>query len=435
MTATTTSYRSDYYDGQGDELGVVATLGAQIFVFFVIIYSFNVTGLEIFPALTPVALFAGTIGVFFLAPRKVMMRLPVSLLLLAMIGWLLASSVWSDSPNSTALAIQNAVPILVGMMICIGMISMRQLVPALVWSVRFSVLLTLAVIAVYPETRIHIDPAGLAPPFAGWHGWFPHKNVMTPFLVFGALTILTFDRTRVFRLVTLAGIGALLAGSASVTGMSSALLAISVWVWLQLFRNLDIRNSSIFVISSISVGLFGLLGIAASLATLTSASGRDLTFTGRTFIWQATLNALAERPFLGYGLSGILTTDPTTSRTAEVWREIGFRVPHAHNGALDLAVQLGVIGLGIFGLLYITTMGDSIRMVRDRPKVAAWIVSTLVVQLYMSFSENVFLGNGWLPVLFMFRILLQRQDGMELSTGTALADRVRRTAPLEPAAP
>lgn len=434
MTATATSYRSDYFDGQGDELGPVATFGAQVFVFVALIYSFSVTGFDIFPGLTPVALFAGTVGVFLLAPRRVMMRLPVSLLLLAMAGWIIASSTWSDSPSSTSTAILNIVPLLFGMMICIGTISMRDLVPALLWTVRFSVFLTLAVVAVMPETRIHIDPTGLSPSFDGWHGLFPHKNVMTPFLVFGVLTVLTFDRTKLIRWVTLAGILALLIGSRSVTGLSSAMLAVSVWVWLQLFKNLDIRNSSIFVVSSFSVGLFGMLGVAASLSTLTSASGKDLTFTGRTFIWEATLNALLERPILGYGLGGILGQEPVTPRSAEVWRAVGFVVPHAHNGALDLALQLGVIGLAIFGVLYLATMTESIRMVRERPKVAAWIVSTMVVQAYMSFSENVFLGNGWLPMLFMFRILLQRSHGMELSTGTALVDRVRRTSALEVAA-
>jgi len=432
VTATETSFRSDYYDGQGDELGPIATFGAQVFVFTALIHSFTVTGFEILPGLTPVALLAGAVGVFFLAPRKVMMRLPVSLLLLGMAGWIIASSTWSDSPTSTSTAILTRVPLLFGMMICVGMISLRHLVPALLWAVRFSVFLTLVVVAVKPETRIHIDPEGLSPPFDGWHGLFPHKNVMTPFLVFGALTVLTFDRTKVIRWVTLGGLLALLVGSRSVTGLSSAMLAVSVWIWLQLYKNLDIRNSSIFVVSSFSVGVFGLLGVAASLSTLTSASGKDLTFTGRTFIWEASLNAFMERPLLGYGLAGILGEDPVTPRTAEVWRAVGFVVPHAHNGALDLALQLGAIGLSIFGLLYLATMTDAIRMVRERPTVAAWIVSTLVVQAYMSFSENVFLGNGWLPILFMFRILLQRRHGMELSMGTALVDRVRRTTDLQP---
>ena len=105
-------------------------------------------------------------------------------------------------------------------------------------------------------------------------------------------------------------------------------------------------------------------------------------------------------------------------------------MPHSHSGPIDLGVQLGLIGLVIFLMLYIATATDGLRSIRENPKVGAWIVSAMVVQLYISFSENVFIGYGWLPTLFMFRTLLQRKHGMELETGTELVDRVR--ANLEP---
>lgn len=431
MTTTTHCRPSSHQVGlgysDGDRLGALATFGAQGFIFFALIFVFNVTGFEVFPGLTPMALFVGSLGVVVLAPRRVLMRLPVSIVLVLLIVWILASRMWTDSPAGTSFATLRLMPIVGGVAIVSGLISLVDLVKALLWSIRFSVVLTLAIVAIFPETRLHIDPTGLAPPLDGWHGWFPHKNIMTPFLVFGAVTVLTFDRNRLVRWTTLAAITVLIIGSDSVTGISSLMLAVSVWVWIQLYQNLDLRNSSVFVISSGAIGIFGLLGLAASLTTLTSASGRDVTFTGRTFIWQATFDALTERPFLGYGLGGILFDNPITPKTAEVWRAIGFRAPHAHSGALDLALQLGVIGLAIFLVLFALTMLDALRIVRDRPTIAAWIISTMVVQLYMSLSENVFMGSGWLPLLVMFRVLLMRRSGMELATGADLADRLRRS--------
>lgn len=429
MTVAALSDRQPLLDGQGDELGPIATFGAQVFIFFAVIFSFSVTGFEVFPGVTPLALLAGTFGVVLLAPRAVLMRTPISIVALMMIGWMLASVTWTDSAGGSAFAIQRDVPILVGMVIAVGMISLKDLVAALLWAIRVSAIFTLVIIAIFPDTRIHIDPAGVAPDLDGWHGYFPHKNIMTPFFIFGILTILTFDRTKLIRWVTLAIIGVLIVGSDSVTGLVSAVFACCVWVWIQLYRQLDLRNSSIFLISSLSVGLFGVLGVAASLATLTSASGRDLTFTGRTFIWSAAWEAVLERPLVGWGIGGILSSVPTSPKTAEVWRAIGFQVPHAHNGLLDLALQLGFVGVAIFVMLFLATMAGGLSIVRDRPEVAAWIVSTMVVQLFISISENVFIGNGWLPTLVMFRILLLRTKGMELSTGSSLADRLRSPAP------
>ncbi|MEM9131032.1 MAG: O-antigen ligase family protein [Actinomycetota bacterium] len=424
MTTTAASLRSELYDGQGDALLPVATFGAQVFIFGALVYSFLVTGFELLPTITPLALVFGAVGVLFLTPRMVLHRIPISLMALVLLGWMAASQLWSDNAVATAGGLEALMPLLIGTIICTGVISMRDLVPALLWTFRFSVGLTIFALITMPETRIHIDIA-TETTHSGWHGLFPHKNIMTPYLVAGIVTILTFDRTRILKWGTLAGIVGILLGSSSVTGMSSAFLAVSVWVWLQLYRNLDIRNSSIFLFSSISVGVFALLGVVASLATLTSASGRDLTFTGRTLIWAATLRAWEERPLFGWGFGGILTTDPVSPRTAEIWREIGFRVPHAHSGPIDLGLQLGVIGLVIFVVLYVTTMIDGIRAIKDRPEIGAWIVSIMIVQLYMSFSENVFIGYGWLVFLLMFRTVLMRKHGMEVDTSNALVESVR----------
>ncbi|MEM8926372.1 MAG: O-antigen ligase family protein [Actinomycetota bacterium] len=430
MTALARNRVDHLLDGQGEELLPVATFGAQVFVFAALLHSFKVTGFGLIPPSASYGLLFGALGVLFLAPRRVLMRLPISGLALLMMTWIVASLLWTDSSAATVFAIGEQLPILVGMIICIGLISMKDLVPSLLWFFRFSIGLTMLVTIVMPETRMHFDEVTGAPSIDGWHGLFPHKNLMTPFLVLGILTVLTFDRNRVLRYGTVGVALVLLAGSASVTGMAAAMLAVSIWVWMQLYQNLDIRNSSIFLISSISVGLFAILGFAASLATLTSASGRDLTFTGRTLIWAASLDAIRDQPITGFGFGGVLVLDPTqppTMRSAEIWRAIGFRVPHAHSGPIDLALQLGVVGLAIFLALYVVTLTNAVGKVREQPKIGAWIVSVMVVQLFMSFSENVFMGTGWLPMLFMFRSLLDRRHGMELDTGRTLADRVRET--------
>ncbi|MDH4366168.1 MAG: O-antigen ligase family protein, partial [Acidimicrobiia bacterium] len=278
----------------------------------------------------------------------------------------------------------------------------------------------------------HFDPTGKSLDLEGWHGWFPHKNTMGPYLVFALLTILTFDRSKLAKLASLTAIGVLLAFSDSVTGLSAALLGLAVWVWVQLYRNLDLRNSSIFLLASLMVLAFALVGAATSLTAITDASGKDLTFTGRTFIWRASFNAWMERPITGYGLGGILGSEPITPKTSEVWRAIGFRVPHSHNGVLDVGIQLGLVGVGLFLLLWATTLLSALRLLRDRPKMTTWVVTVMLVQLYMSLSEPTFLNNGWLPVLVMFRILLLRREGIELDDdddddGAALAERLRHS--------
>jgi len=413
-------------------LGPIARFGAGFFVFAGLLIAFRVDSFKAVPGLAPLAMLAGVFPVLLLAPTRVTSKLPISLSVLLFVGWELASVMWTDSPEGTAYIMQLDVPIVVGIMLMVGVIAFRDLITALLWSIRTALVITVIAVIVDPLARTHFDPTGKTLNLEGWHGWFPHKNTMGPYLVFALLTILTFDRSKLAKLASLAAIGVLLAFSDSVTGLSAAILGLAVWIWVQLYRNLDLRNSSIFLLSSLMVLAFALVGAATSLTAITDASGKDLTFTGRTFIWRASFNAWMERPITGYGLGGILGSEPITPTTSGVWRAIGFRVPHSHNGVLDVGIQLGLVGVALFLLLWGTTLLGALRLLRDRPKMTTWIVSVMLVQLYMSLSEPTFLNNGWLPVLVMFRILLLRKEGIDLDDdddddGGALAERLRHS--------
>lgn len=410
----------------GERLGPIARFGAQFFVFASLFVAFRADGFKYVPGKTPLALLVGTLPILLLTPTAITKRFPVSLAVLAMIGWEVASVLWTDSPQGTNYALRIDVPVAVGMVLICGILPLRDLAPTLVWLIRFIVVFTVFALLTDPTTRTHIDNTGAANDLAGWHGYFPHKNTMGPFLAFAVPTVLTFDRSKVIRWVTVAAIGVLLVGSDSVTGMTGALLAVSVWVWLQLWRNLDMRNSSIFLVSSISVAGFGLLGILATLSSVLGGAGKDVTVSGRTFIWRATLAAWRERPFTGYGLSGVLGREPITPKTAEIWRAIGFQAPHAHNGLIDIGLQLGVVGVVLYAILFFSTLLSGLSMLRDRPKLGAWIVGVMLVQIYMSLSEPVFLVGGWLPTLLMFRMLSLRRDDLDFNAGSELGERLRR---------
>lgn len=429
MTATASSARTvrePLIRGvPGATLGPVARFGAQVFVFASLFVAFRADGFKFVPGKAPMALLIGVLPILLLAPTKLTSKLPVSMLILTFVGWELASVMWTDSPVGTSYIMSIDLPIVVGMVLVAGLISMEALIQALLWSIRFIVAFTIVVLVTVPITRLHVDPTEATVVLKGWHGYFPHKNTMGPFLVFALVTTLSFDRTKVIRPLVVAAIAILLVGSDSVTGMTGALLVVSVWVWVQLYRNLDLRNSSIFLVSSISVAAFGLLGVASTLTTIVGDAGKDVTFTGRTFIWRATLAAWRQRPLTGYGLGGVLGTEPITPKTAEIWRDIGFKVPHAHNGLIDIGIQLGAVGVLLFGLLFFTTLIDAFAMLRERPRVAAWVVSMMVVQIYMAISEPVFINNGWLPVLVMFRMLTLRSDLTESVDEPPLVDRLR----------
>jgi O-antigen ligase len=78
---------------------------------------------------------------------------------------------------------------------------------------------------------------------------------------------------------------------------------------------------------------YGLLRISETAA----AAGADELTTGRMRMWQATLDAVMQRPLFGYGESQFSVAVPD-------WRQFN----HPHNIFLQIAVQWGLVGLIAF---------------------------------------------------------------------------------------
>jgi len=74
--------------------------------------------------------------------------------------------------------------------------------------------------------------------------------------------------------------------------------------------------------------------------------GKDETLTGRTDIWASLGEAIEKRPVLGYGYLAFWGLDSEPRYWLE--RAIDWNAPSGHNGWLDLAISLGVVGVAIY---------------------------------------------------------------------------------------
>jgi O-antigen ligase len=75
--------------------------------------------------------------------------------------------------------------------------------------------------------------------------------------------------------------------------------------------------------------------------------GRDPTLNGRTDIWSAVIYKIWQRPWFGYGYQGFWQEK---GEADFVWKAIHYKVHHAHNGFINIGVDLGLLGLLFFVL-------------------------------------------------------------------------------------
>jgi exopolysaccharide production protein ExoQ len=95
----------------------------------------------------------------------------------------------------------------------------------------------------------------------------------------------------------------------------------------------------------LGVGVVTPLVGGKNLAGLTGNLGRDATFTGRTEIWASLMPDLAREPIAGAGFACFWTPETRESH----------QIGEAHNGYLDVILQLGVIGLVLLVLFLLSS--------------------------------------------------------------------------------
>jgi O-antigen ligase len=347
------------------------------------------------------------------APRRVIMEFPISFSILGIFTVIISSIIWTVDSFATGVALRALIPAMLGVVIVGGLLTLKDVADALIWAVRIGVAVTYIGLIIDPTTRLHVGvESGGVEDYAGWHGYFNHKNNMAAFLVLAIPTILIFHRNGIIKWGTLGAIGVLLVGSTSATGVSAAFFVVVAWVWLTLYHNQakeDTRDSTLLFLVSV-VGALGVIAAAlSSIATITSAYGKDTTFSGRTQIWEASFDAFLREPWLGYGFSALFFREQVSPETAEIWRQVGFANSHAHNGPLDTVLQIGLVGLAIFLVLWISTARRGWNAISSQPDLGIWIVAVMSANMLMALSEDAF-SAGWIAVFALMKMLLMRRD-------------------------
>ncbi len=172
-------------------------------------------------------------------------------------------------------------------------------------------------------------------------GIFMHKNAFGEFALMSALIALAaFNLVppwlRILLLVL--GLGGL-AISGSATRLASGLAAISVYLaWTSL--NV-MRYGRVFsLVSAVVASVLMLVIFDALLKLIPTLLNRDLTFTGRTYIWAHAFEFIEQRPFLGHGFGAFWRGDD-----AGVPEMPYFEAPHAHNLVVEILLGQGIVGL------------------------------------------------------------------------------------------
>jgi len=177
----------------------------------------------------------------------------------------------------------------------------------------------------------------------------------------------------------------------------TALITIVLIMGATIVLNLLRRGPVLGVMTTFGVGAVAFAAAAAqtlSPGIFLTLLGKDATLTGRTDIWAAILRQASARPWLGFGYAAFW--EKTSTPAAFVRAETGWKVPSAHNGWLDMLVQLGAVGVALCAVLLAAAYAAALFRALDR-RDGHWALIYLSIFLITAFSESVLMQRNSLP--------------------------------------
>ena len=113
--------------------------------------------------------------------------------------------------------------------------------------------------------------------------------------------------------------------------------------------------------------------------------GRDPTLTGRTAIWNLVLGMTAN-PLFGTGFESFWLG----SRLQTMWSIYWWHPNEAHNGYIEIFLDLGWVGVALLAVLLLSGFRNTFTAVRQQAEAGGLLLAYLVVVLIYNLTESAF---------------------------------------------
>lgn len=252
-----------------------------------------------------------------------------------------------------------------------------------------------------------------------WRGVFSHKNILGRHMTFSIfMSVLALRQSvgkeRALYLFFIALSVLLLAFSQSTTAAMTLLIVGGAWLMVRFWSSLRHRAPYLAPgFAVIGLALVGALAFWLPLLieeTLISL-GKTPDLTGRTLIWQGVIAAISDRPLLGYGYD-VFWDGGLDLAHSYVGYLLSWDAPHAHNGILELTLNTGLVGLGLFLINFISVLRRVLaEALSPASKASDLFTVVLLLTLVLNVSEVTLLQQN--NIFWVFYVVTAMVCGVQ----------------------
>lgn len=360
--------------------------------------------------------------------------------MLLLLAWLLVTSRWASHPDiSIRRSFAYCLMLLIAVSLAVSFDHPVELHRPLMQAL--SAVLILNWISAHSLTPV--DPA------LGVNGIYAQKNgagaLALYVIVVANSAILLYRRwyLKAFSIaVVLLAWGFLISTHAKTSMATAGLLSIATPILPKIFtQRLDNRARAVSVLALLAgCALFTQYALGISWQRVGEAIFTDLTFTNRTFIWDALYPEIGRHPWTGAGFGSFWATgelvNPISNAPSDAFFMSQGVINEAHNGYIDIALQAGYVGLILTVLVILNAVRGAASVIaapnvsRSERIAATMLLCVLIAQAASNCTESqIFSPSN--PIGYMFVVVAVQAERWRLAiraktsgtlskTGTAL---------------
>ncbi|HEY9849899.1 MAG TPA: O-antigen ligase [Leptolyngbyaceae cyanobacterium] len=308
-------------------------------------------------------------------------------LLLLFVGITIISTLWSDFPSDTQKqAMSLAESTLFGVYFA-SRYSFKEQTRMI--TLAFVIASIFSILYVFGLPKFGITQVGGNA--GNWRGIFVHKNTLGRMMVIAGLFFLTtaFSNKRNWMVLVCLGIAVqLILGTNSKSALVSFIFLIAILPLYRIFRWNSIISIPLYIIVVLTGGTAAQM-LADNWNAALASIDKDPNLNGRIPIWQIVIERIQERPWLGYGYDGFWH-GWEGKWSASLWRTITWLPDQAHNGFLDVVLELGLVGGIIFAILFGNAIFRSVEWIRlNRTLETFWPLAYMTYYVLMNMTQSI----------------------------------------------
>ncbi|KAB8334037.1 O-antigen ligase family protein [Scytonema tolypothrichoides VB-61278] len=332
----------------------------------------------------------------------------------------LLSFVWSEFPDFT-LSISRDIL----MMTSFGLyfatrFNQKEQVQLIAYTLLIGCFLSIIVALLFPMVGIHQGSAGMDDHPGAWKGVYGHKNNFGSMMVLCSITFFTLPKENSI-IYKWFGFGLSLVLMLLSTSKTSLVLSFVLVLIIMFYKNFRWHGKISVIFTNIGILLIGCFAVPLLTywVELLTGLGKDATLTGRTPIWTYALGRLMEKPLLGYGRAAFWAPKSPYAIEAGQALGTGWVAPHGHNGFLDLALDLGLIGFSLFLIIYLTVFVRALKQGYATKNLEyLWPLAYVTFLSINNVTESIFLRGEnvyWTLFLTVVFTLTQRKKIQQIN--------------------